>query len=95
MTDGAETPVTVQLDATGVDLEDPSAVARQLPAPSTLAAGTRVAVLATARREDGVLRRLLGARAVAVSRAARCTALLVRGYVDLGADDAASWGHAP
>jgi hypothetical protein len=87
--------VTVRLDATGVDLEDPSAVAHQLPAPGALAAGTRVVVAAAATRKGGVLRRLLGSRGVPVSRAARCTALLVRGYVDVGADDDAAWGRVP
>jgi hypothetical protein len=87
--------VTVHLDATGVDIEDPSALARQLPPANSLSPRTRVVVPSAATRKDGVLRRLLGPRAVAVSRAARCTALLVRGYVDLGADDRAAWGHAP
>lgn len=94
MTEGGA-QVTARLDATGVDLEDPSAVAKQLPAPGTLAPGTRVVVPAAATRKGGVLRRLLGPRTVTVSRAARCTALLARGYVDIGADDEAAWGRVP
>lgn len=87
--------VAVRLDATGVDLEDPSAVARQVPEAAGVAPRTKVVVLATGLRSDGVLRRLLGPRAVAVSSASRCTALLTRGYVDLGADAESAWGRAP
>jgi hypothetical protein len=87
--------LTVELDATGVDLEDPSAVARQLPAAASLAPGARLTVAAVALGRDGLLRRLLPPRKVAVPRAALCTALLVRGYVDVGADARGAWGCAP
>jgi len=87
--------VTVELDATGVDLEDPSAVARQLPAADTLAPGARLAVHAIALGRDGLLRRFLPPRKMVVPRAALCSALLVKGYVDLGADERRAWGHAP
>jgi len=87
--------LTVELDATGVDLEDASAVARQLPTATTLAPGARLAVLAVAVGRDGLLRRLLPPRKVPVPRAALCTALVVKGYVDVGADARSAWGFAP
>ncbi len=76
-----------------------SEVAAQLPAASSLPARTPVWVLGTAAG-DGAMWRLFG-RGSAVSRAARCSALVARGYVDVGAGvDAASgadlaWGRAP
>lgn len=87
--------VTVRLDASEADVDEPSVVAQQLPVASTLAPRTRVVVPSTATRRGGVLRRLLGQQRVPVSRAARCTALLVRGYVDIGANDEDAWGYAP
>jgi hypothetical protein len=87
--------VTVQLDATDADLGDVSAVAKQVPDASTLAAQTRVRLPSMAFRRGGMLRKLLGPARVPVDRAARCTALLVCGYVGIGADDEAAWGIAP
>ncbi len=87
--------VTVQLDATAADVGVPAAVAGQIPLASTLAPGTRVVVRASATRRGGVLGRLLGPRREPVPRSTACTALLVRGYVDIGADDAGAWGVAP
>lgn len=87
--------VTVTLDATEDDSEDPAAVARQIPAPGALEPGTRVRVLSTAVRRRGMLRRLLGDARVSVTRSTRCTALLVRGYVEIGADAQGAWGIAP
>ena len=91
MTDATE----VRLDATDTDVEEPGAVAGQIPHARDVAPGTRVVVLATATRRGGVLGRLLGARKVPVPRSTGCTALLARGYVAIGADDAGSWGYAP
>jgi hypothetical protein len=98
---GAWTPdakdACVVLDATGVDLEDPAEVAVQLPHPTELPAGTRVFVLGAALRGRGVLR-WLGMRMRAVGRAARCTALVARGYTGVGAsvdastDTDVAWG---
>ena len=85
----------VRLDATLADLDDPAEVARQIPRASDLPAGTAVAVSGTATRRRGLLRAVLGDRKVAVSRAARCTALLSQGYVDLAASDEAAWGLVP
>jgi hypothetical protein len=87
--------LTIRLNAADTDLCEPAAVARQIPPASTLAPGTRVVVLATATRERGVLRRLLGPRSVPVPRSAVCTALLVHGYVEIGASDEGGWGTAP
>lgn len=61
----------------------------------TLAPGTKVSVLPEATRPAGVLRRMLGGSHVAVPAWARCTALLVRGYVRIGAAGDAAWGIAP
>ena len=91
MTDATE----VCLDATDADVEEPGAVAGQIPHARDVPPGTRVVVLATATRRGGVLGRLLGARKVPVPRSTGCTALLARGYVAIGADDAGSWGYAP
>jgi hypothetical protein len=87
--------VTVQLDATGADVEVPASVAGQIPLAITLPPGTRVVVLANATRRGGLLRRLLGRRREPVPPSTACTALLVRGYVDIGADGGGAWGHAP
>jgi len=91
---GAEA-IVVALEAT----EDAGALAAQLPDPEALAAGTLViAVPGEAAR--GGLRRLF-ARAASISRRARATALLARGYVDIAAaHDPAStldlvWAYAP
>jgi hypothetical protein len=88
-------PLTVRLNASDADLDEPSAVARQIPAASTLAPGTRLVVLATAKRDGGVLRRLLGPRSVPVPRASLCTALLVLGYVEIAAGEEGARGRAP
>jgi hypothetical protein len=87
--------LTVALDATDADPEDVSAIARQIPDAVSLGPRTRVTVLRTATRRGGLLRRFLGDTRVPVSRAVRCTALLVRGYVDVGADSERSWGVVP
>jgi hypothetical protein len=94
----AET-VGVLLDEPNPDHDEIRAVAEQVPLASTLPAGTSVIVLGAARSENR-LWRLLG-RTVPVPRAARCTALLVRGYVDIGAglDERGgsdlAWGSVP
>jgi hypothetical protein len=92
---GRPAPITVRLDATDVDVDEPSALASQLPHAGTVPPGTRVVVSATATRRGGVLRRLLGGGSEPVPRSSACTALLVRGYVGLGADADGAWGHAP
>jgi hypothetical protein len=90
-----EGATVVRLDATGVDPEDFAALASQLPHASTLPPRTVVAVPAAAVRRRRFLRGVLGDRKLTVSRAARCTALLLRGYVDIHADDGTAWGYSP
>jgi hypothetical protein len=90
-----ENASTVTLDVTDADPEDVAAIARQIPDAGSLAPRTRVTVLPIATRRGGLLRRLLGDARVPVSRAVRCTALLLRGYVDIGADAWRAWGVVP
>lgn len=80
-----------------VSLED-------LPDPSALEPGTLVIVGAEARTtERSLMRSVLGAlgRKQSVPRSARCTALVVRGYIRVGAgidpdtDADLCWGYAP
>jgi hypothetical protein len=88
--------VAVIVDASTCAVEDPAQVAAQIPAPSTLAPGTRVFVLAAASRGAGLFRRLM--RPPSIPRVVRCTALLARGYTAIGAgvDDVSrqdvAWG---
>jgi hypothetical protein len=90
--------IAVLLDAAADrDPRTIAGVAAQLPLASTLPSGTPVFVLgkATAARPFWHLL----ARRIPIPLASRCTALLVRGYVDIGADevdgDDLAWGHAP
>jgi hypothetical protein len=92
----AEPPrLRVRLEASATDLEAPGAVAGQIPRASSLVSGSRVMLSATAKRDAGILRRLLGSQSIPVPRSTLCTALLVRGYVDIGADDEGAWGRGP
>ncbi len=92
----------VLLDADGLDGDDDvRSVAGQIPGASTLPAGTVVVVLGGAARGGRFLSHLFGGSTVPVSRAARCAALIARGYVAVGAaiDEATkieiAWGRAP
>ena len=88
--------VRVRLDATDADVESAATVATQIPHASTLPAGTRVIVAPTALRRRGLLRRFLGDASVPVPKAARCAALLARGYVDVAArEDGSATGVVP
>jgi hypothetical protein len=100
--DGVAT--VVELDASDGDFsgaERTGAVARQVPDCGGLPPRTLVVLLGVATRGGGIWRRLVRMNTVSVSRAARCSALLVRGYVDIGAaPDAATsqdlvWGWSP
>jgi len=97
--DEAAAAIAVLVDATGIDEEDAGAFAAQIPAAAELPPATPVFVLEAATRGRGALR-WLGARKVSLLRAARCTALVARGYVDVGAtaDPAGSgdlvWGFS-
>jgi hypothetical protein len=91
----------VLLDARNVDLSDIAAIIEQIPNATTMPAGAPLIVFGTAVGAGRAWRWLLGGRRVAVLRAPRCTALLARGYVDLGAgvDEITradlAWGWTP
>ena len=90
--------VAVLLDAGGdADPQTVAGVVAQLPAASDLAPGTPLLVLGRATDLRAFWR--LFSRSVPVPRLARCTALLMRGYVDIGAGDVdgddLAWGYAP
>jgi hypothetical protein len=76
------------------------AIVAQLPPPESLPVGTLVVVGGEAAVRGGLLSRVLLPR-VKVARADRCTALLARGYVRIGAGvDRTSgqdlaWAYAP
>ncbi len=72
------------LDGTDVNLTA-SAIAQQLPLAASLGPATYVFVLGTAMRTRRGFGRWLGSAAVPVDRAARCAALLARGYTNVGA----------
>ena len=90
--------LAILLDAVGIDIDDPAQVAGQIPPAVELPPATPVIVLGVASGKPALLRWL--ERRVPVTRAARCTALLARGYVGVGAGvDAASradlaWGFS-
>jgi hypothetical protein len=90
-----EAAVPVRLDATKLDVESPASVATQIPHADTLIAGSAVVVGAVAVRKRGALGKLIGDAHVKVSRAARCTALVARGYVGVGAEGDEVWGVSP
>jgi hypothetical protein len=84
--------IAVLVDA-GDDATSVAGIAAQLPESTSLASGTPVFVLgkaAVARSFWSIF-----ARDVTIPRAARCTAMLARGYVDIGAHADLVWGHAP
>lgn len=95
------TATVVELDASTSDLSAAGAIAPQLPECDSLPSRSLVVLLGEAGRGGGAWRRLVRMNATPVSRAARCSALLVRGYVDIGAgtDDGTShdlvWGFSP
>jgi hypothetical protein len=89
-------------------------VLSQLPDPTTLARGARVAIPAAAKvpsprrfleRIGRTLLRIAGQKPPRISLAVRCTALLARGYTEVGAgpapasgkkkDDAVAWATVP
>jgi hypothetical protein len=76
--------IAVLVDATGLDERDAGAIAAQIPSADDLQAATAVFVLDVAVRGRGALR-WLGARTVNLPRTCRCTALVARGYVSVGA----------
>jgi hypothetical protein len=97
--DPSAAAAAVLLDARGRPSCTAADVAAQLPAASTMPAGTPLLVLGSAAHDSALWR--LFARGAPVTRAARCSALIARGYVDVGAglDEASgtdlAWGIAP
>jgi hypothetical protein len=91
----------VVLDATEEDLERVESIVTQIPRATSLAPGSPLVVFGSATYEAPSWRRLFGAGRVAVTRAARCSAMLARGYVDIGGgvDDQSgadlAWGWTP
>jgi len=77
--------VAVLLQTPTDDRKSLAQIAAQLPDVTTLPMDATVVVLGGAVRDAPSWRRWLGQRVVPVPRALRCTALLVRGYVDIGA----------
>ncbi len=89
---------TVGADWPSSGLGSVSRLATELPAPTGYAADSWIAVDGGRASRPGMLARLLGqgASAPRVHLAVRCTALLVRGYVDVCADDAGvAYGRVP
>ena len=78
-------------------LAELSAICAQLPDPEDIPPATPVVVLGSALWIARGWRRWLGAPRVAIPRALRGSALLMRGYVDLGAsaDEDLAWGWSP
>jgi hypothetical protein len=94
--DDASAATLVLLDRT----EDASAIASSLPDPASLPAGALVIVAGDSLARRGFFAKLLaGGAADGMTRHARATALLARGYTRIGAGvDAASgldlvWGY--
>jgi hypothetical protein len=86
------------LDEQTGDPRSLAGVVAQLPGASSLSPGTFVVILGTAANERPFWR--LFTRGAVVARATRCSALVARGYVDVGAglDEAGAdltWGAAP
>ena len=85
----------VRLDASTLDVDSPASVAEQVPHADTRLPGSTVAVGPVATRKRGALGRLIGDAHVKVPRAARCTALLAKGYVGIAAEGEDVWGVVP
>jgi|HubBroStandDraft_3_1064219.scaffolds.fasta_scaffold400161_1 hypothetical protein len=89
------------LDARHQKRMDVAAVVAQVPRASTLGPRTPMVIFGAADCGGGALRRLFGGASVNVPRAARCTALVARGYVDVGGGADAvtgadlAWGWSP
>jgi hypothetical protein len=77
--------IAILLDASERDLDDASSVAEQIPRAGDLPPATGVYVLSPGIAHRHGLARWLGPRHVRASRAARCGALLMRGYVGIQA----------
>ena len=90
-----EGALPVRIDASTLDAESPASVAEQIPHADTRPAGSVVVLGPIATRKRGALGRLIGDARVKVPKAARCTALLARGYVGIAAEGDDVWGVVP
>lgn len=106
-------PLEQLKSATIVSIELPSALAfggleairsisDQLPSPGSLPSGTMVAIPGRLHgvQKPTMLQRMTGRLPATIHRAARCTALLAKGYVHVGGGVARdktdwAWGFAP
>lgn len=92
----ARTVVLSEADAATVET-----IMAALPDPATLEHGALVVLPAAVRSPRTLTRSVLAVfgRAKTAARSSRCTALVARGYVDVGAaagaDDDLAWGYAP
>jgi len=97
--DGAA--IALVLDARREDLRGAAAILAQVPGATTLPPRTPIVLFGAAIRTGRAWRRFLGAGTVRVPRAARCTALVALGYVDVGGGidpttgSDLAWGWSP
>jgi hypothetical protein len=95
--------MAIVLDGDASDLRGVAGICAQLPAAGTLPPQTLVVIFGQAERPKRLFAfaRRLVARRNFVPRALRCSALLARGYVDLGAGmdpdtgEDLAWGSTP
>jgi hypothetical protein len=77
-------------------LGDPAVLADELPDPQTLPPSSWVAITSGEAQPPSLWARLRGRPAPTLHLAVRCTALLLRGYVNVRADGAGlAWGQVP
>jgi hypothetical protein len=81
--------------------DDVGSLFAQIPKATIFPSGTPIVLLGTAISRVNAWRRLLGGGSVRVPRATRCTALVARGYIDVGGgiDESTgsdlAWGCSP
>ncbi len=96
--DGADIAVLLDLDAEASERAQVEVAAAQIPAADDQPAGRRVFVLAARANVGGFFARIFARGRGHVTPAVRATALLARGYVNLGSDDSGAlktvWGEA-
>jgi hypothetical protein len=88
----ADVAVMLDVDPEANERAQLDAAAAQIPAAAELPAGRIVVLLPQRAQAGGFFSRLLASGRARVSPAVRATALLARGYTNLGADDELVWG---
>ncbi len=91
----AEICVLLDIDPETPEREQVDAACAQIPDAADLPAGRLVIVLPERAKGRGLLTRLFGGTRAHVSCAVRATALLARGYSEIGAEAGLVWGKAP